>query len=131
MGVRFPSVFTNTFIGPLPANATETVLCTTPLLTPSLDGAPIFLQWFCTILAGASVTGHTFRIRRGTTSGGVFVGAGSWVDVAAAGVQRNHSGNYNDLPGAISGQQYSLTLVQTAATGAGTLTDVYMLAFSL
>lgn len=131
MGVRFPSVFTQVFIGPLPANATETVLCTTPPFSPPLDNAPIFFQWFCTILAGASVTGHTFRIRRGTTAAGAFIGAGAWVDTAAAAVQRNHSGNYVDTPGAVGGAQYSLTLVQTAATGAGTLTDVYMLAFSL
>jgi len=37
MGVRFPSVSSTTFIGPLPASAAETALITSPTLNLSLD----------------------------------------------------------------------------------------------
>jgi hypothetical protein len=131
MGVRFPSVFSTTFIGPLPANATETAILTTPPLSPSLDGAAIFLLWFAAMTAGTSVTAHVFRIRRGTTTGGALVGANPWTDTLAATNLKNSSGWYVDLPGAVGGQQYTLTVVQTAATVAGTFQDGALLAFML
>lgn len=132
MGVRFPSVQSSVFVGPLPGNANETVVCTTPPFTPSLDGATIILEWFWTALAGATQTFFQMAIRRGTTVAGTLIGASAlWAGSTTAGASYQGSGSYFDTPGNVSGQQYSLTLIQGAATGAGTFRDVALVAFSL
>jgi len=132
MGVRFPSVFTNTFIGPLPANATETVIATTPPLTITLDFAQVLLFWACSFsVVGASVTSHSFRIRRGTTAAGTVVFVATFANNATAGGFSTTSGVYADTPGAVAGQQYSLTVAQNAATGAGTINDLALIAMTL
>jgi hypothetical protein len=131
MGVRFPSVQTNTFIGPLPASAVETVVLTTPPLTLPLDGATVLLLWSIQITGGATTTATSVQIRRGTSTAGPVVSAGAWLFVMTAGQRYTVSGWYFDTPGAVAGQQYSLTVSQTAATGAGTWIDGAMLAFAL
>jgi hypothetical protein len=131
MGVRFPSVSTTTFVGPLPANANETVVLTTPPLNISLDFAQIILLWMGSILTGATTNNLIYRIRRGTTTAGTFIGALSWQEVQSAAVATTMSGIYVDTPGAVAEQQYSLTVVQQAATGAGTWQDGCLLAFAL
>lgn len=131
MGARFPSVFTTTFIGPLPANANETVVLTTPPFTPALDGVAIFLLWFGCLTAGATVTQLSWRIRRGTTVSGAVVGANPWANNVTAGNFVNNSGWYIDTPGAVGGQQYTLTVVQSGASGAGAWQDGAFIAFAL
>jgi hypothetical protein len=131
MGVRFPSVQTNTFVGPLPASAVETVVLTTPPLTLPLDGAVVILLWMAMIAGGATTTDLDFRLRRGTTSAGVQVGATSWNLTAVVGSGRALGGWYFDTPGAVAGIQYSLTVAQVGATGAGTFNDGALLAFAL
>lgn len=131
MGVRFPSVASTTFIGPIPANATETVILTTPPLTLSLDFSQVILLWSCSILAGTSTTSFVFRIRRGTTAAGTTIFQTSWPFTIAAGSTFSGGGSYVDTPGAVAGQQYSFTLVQTAATVAGTYNDGALIAFAL
>lgn len=131
MGVRYPSVASTTFVGPLPASAVETVVLVTPPLTPPLDLAQIFLHWMCSVLAGTSVTSHVWRIRRGTTAAGTLIGAAVWTETIAAGETDVSGGCYVDSPGAVAGQQYALTLVQTAATVAGTFNDGCLLVYSL
>lgn len=131
MGVRFPSQQSATFVGPLPASAAETVILTSPPLNISLDFATILIQWACDILAGTGTTALVFRLRRGTTTAGTLVNAAAWTHTLAAGNTAVMSGCYFDTPGAVAGQQYSLTVVQTAATGAGTFNDGALLAFAL
>jgi hypothetical protein len=131
MGVRFPSVQTNTFIGPFPANATETVVLTTPPLTLPLDSAVVLILWDFSALAGTSVTSFVLRIRRGATTAGTLVTTAQHVTPAVAGTISGLGGCYFDTPGAVAGQQYSLTCVQTAATGASTFNDAALLAFAL
>jgi|SRR6267154_6262283 len=131
MGVRFPSVASNVFVGPLPANATETVICTTPPFTPPLDFSQIFIHWFFACAAGTGTTSLVYRLRRGTTIAGVLIGLNQWADVVSATFGIFNSGVYIDNPGAVSGQQYSLTVAQTAATGAATLPDVCMVVYAL
>lgn len=131
MGVRFPSVISNTFVGPLPAGAGETVVLTTPPISEPIDGAQVILLWQASITAGASVTSHVFHLRRGTTATDTGVGAGPWTDQIAAAAGRTSSGFYFDFPGVVAGQQYSLTVIQTAATGAGTWLDGALLAMVL
>lgn len=131
MGVRFPSVFTNTFIGPLPASAVETVVLTTPPLTLPLDGATVLLLWSMSVVTGTASTGTVIRIRRGTTTGGALVSLNPWTNTTTAALGYVLGGWYFDTPGNVAGQQYSLTVVQTAATGAGTWSDGALLAFAL
>lgn len=131
MGVRFNSVFSTTFIGPLPASAVETVICTTPPLTPAFDTAAIFLMWEFAMLAGTGTTSVSFFLRRGTSVAGALVTPSGWVQGLAAGANGNISGWFPDTPGAVSGQQYSLSVIQTGATAAGTPGNVSMLAFAL
>jgi hypothetical protein len=131
MGVRFPSVVTNTFVGPLPANANETVVATLPPLTLPLDGATVFISYSCDLTPGASVTSHVFRLRRGTTVVSALVNFANFVSTVTAGARLMSSGFYFDNPGAVGPVQYSLTVVQTAATGAGVFNDVAMMAFAL
>jgi hypothetical protein len=131
MGVRFPSVFTNTFVGPLPANATETVVLTTPPLNLALDFATVFLQWCASINPGTSTTALLYRLRRGTTAAGTLVGTSFNSGTLTVGVALTVSGCYFDTPGAVAGQQYSLTVSQTADTVAGVWIDGALLAYAL
>lgn len=131
MGVRFNSVFSTTFVGPLPASATETVICTTPPLTPAIDSAAIFLFWAFALLAGTGTTTVAFNIRRGTSVSGALVTPSAWVQALAAGANGNITGVFPDTPGPVTQQQYSLTIIQNGATAAGTPGNVVLLAFSL
>ncbi len=131
MGVRYPSVASNTFVGPLPASAVETVICVTPPLTLPLDGAQVLLLWFYAATVGASITSLQARIRRGTTAAGTTVNAAVWPSTTVAGNLFTQAGWYFDTPGNVAGQQYALTLVQNGATGASSIQDVAFLAFAL
>jgi hypothetical protein len=131
MGVRFPSVVTNTFVGPLPANGTETVVLTTGPIEPSIDNATILLAWMGNIQTGTSTTQLGWRIRRGATTAGVQVGVAVWVNTQAVGVSAVSGGFYFDIPGVVAGQQYSLTVSQTNAAAAGTWNDGALLAMVL
>ncbi len=131
MGVRFPSVSTTTNLGVLPASAAETAIITTPPLNISLDFAVVFLAWFLAITTGATTTALVFRIRRGSGLTGATIGAAVWTHTIGAAASAVLSGKYSDTPGAVAAQQYTLTVSQTGATGAGTLNDNMFLAFSL
>lgn len=131
MGVRFPSVQSNIFVGPLPANANETVVLTTPPLTISLDFSTVLLVWFFCYLAGTANTAALFNVRRGTTISGALVNVAPLTAPATAGAQSAYAACYFDVPGAVAGQQYSLTVQQFAATTAGQFKDGALLAFAL
>jgi hypothetical protein len=131
MGVRFPSVASNTFVGPLPANATETVILTTPPINEPVDNAQVILLWFTSITAGTSTTSFQFKIRRGTTITGPVILAGTCFVTVVAAQNYISSGCYFDLPGIVAGQQYSLTIIQGAATVAGTFLDGALMALVL
>jgi hypothetical protein len=131
MGVRFPSVASNTFVGPLPASAVETVVLTTPPISEPVDNAQILLFWFFVYAAGTGNTSALFHLRRGTTTAGASVGVANWPFPAVAAAVAGYSGWYFDFPGVVSGQQYSLTLVQTGASAAGTFNDGVLIAMVL
>jgi hypothetical protein len=130
MGVRFPSVATTTILGTLPSNGAETIIATTPPLTIPLDFAQVILLWYFLGNSGASTSALLFLLRRGTTVAGTLinVSSGSLV-TAAAGVR--FSGVYVDTPGAVAGQQYSLSEIGVGTTGAGITNDVCLIAFAL
>ena len=131
MGVRFPSVASNTFVGPFPANDTETVVLITPPINEPIDNAQVLLFFSASLGVGAAVTSLTFRIRRGTTTAGTIIFLSPPIATVVAG--NNYLGSfwYFDFPGVVAGQQYCLTVVQTAATGASVWTDGAMIAMVL
>jgi hypothetical protein len=131
MGVRFPSVATNTFVGPLPASAVETVVLTTPPINEPIDNAQVLLFWMANLTPGASTTSLVWRLRRGTTTAGVALGLTTWGFTTAAGNFVTNSGWYFDFPGVVAGQQYSLTVSQTADTVAGAWADGALIAMVL
>lgn len=130
MGVRYPSVQSNTIVAQLPASAVETVVVTTPPLTLPLDSAVVLILVYIAVTPGTGTTSLGFRIRRGTTTAGVLVNV-AMNTLPSAGIGGFVNAWYFDTPGAVTGQQYSATLAQNAGTGAGTITDVAMLAFAL
>lgn len=123
MGVHFPSVFSNTFVGPLPANATETVVLVSPPINLPLDNAQVIVNWFANVIAGTNTTAFAYRIRRGTGTTGPLIAPGPWSQTVTAGNSVHLSGTYADTPGVVAGQQYALTIVQSAASAAGTFND--------
>jgi hypothetical protein len=131
MGVRMASVFSNTFIGPLPANANETLMFTTGPLGLAVDNAPVMLFFIGTVVAGTSTTSHNYRLRRGTLVTSPLIHTAAFAQTCAAGNTVVVSGCYFDLPGVAAGLQYSLTIAQAAATVAGVFSDGALLAMVL
>jgi hypothetical protein len=131
MGVRYPSVQTNVFIGPAPASATEFVVCTTPPFSPPVDNGVVYLHWFMKFLTGTGTTSLVVQLRRGTTTGGTLVNLSSATFGIGAAANGILAGSYFDAPGVVAGQQYSLTCAQTGASAAGTWGDQALMAYVL
>lgn len=131
MGVRYPSVFSNTLANALPASNAETVVCVTPPLTLPIDSAAVFLFAYISGVAGTATTQWVARLRRGTGLTGTVVQAVVPAEAVVAGNNVILTVLYFDTPGAVAGQQYALTISQTSATGAASGVDVAMLAFAL
>lgn len=131
MGVRFPTVATNTFIGPLPATNAETIVLQTPPLNIPFDFAQIFLMYTGSISGGTGTTSYQYRLRRGTALAGALVQAGAASIQAVVGGVTDCTRVYFDTPGAVGGQQYILTVQQIGATAAGVWQDGALLAFVL
>lgn len=132
MGVRFPSVFSKTFVGPLPAGSAETVVLVSPPLTLPLDFATVIILCSANITPGASTTSFTYNLRRGTTTAGtILTFAGGWTFPIIAGNPTGTLMHINDTPGAAAGVQYALTVQTNGATAAGAWNDGYITAFCL
>ncbi len=130
MGVRYPSVSSNTLVNATVVTTTETVIVTTPPLTLALDFATVLLFWDIALVTGASTTSIVVRLRRGTTVTGTLVNIAQNDTITTASAVRR-GGCYFDVPGAVGGQQYSLTVQQNAATANGSITDANLIAFAL
>lgn len=102
-------------------NAAETAAIVTNPVSSSLDGDQIAIAGSLNILTGASVTGIVIRIRRGNGVAGTVVGdTPPYTIGAAASVEIPF--NATDSPGPVAGQQYTVTVVQTAGSTNGTVT---------
>ncbi len=130
MGVRFPSVSSNTILNSPIVTSAETVVVTTPPLNLALDFAQILLFWYIVLTVGAAGNAIIPRLRRGTTIAGTLVNV-AFNQTAVAGNIVASSGSYADTPGAVAGQQYSLTMQVNAATANSTVQDVSLIAFAL
>lgn len=131
MGVRNPSTFSTTFIGPLPASAVETLCLTTGPIEGPIDNAAAILLWTASITPGTSTTSLVFRLRRGPLVTSPLVNLSTFSFTTVAANLLTVSGCYVDLPGVVAGQQYSLTVVQTADTVAGVWVDGALIAMVL
>jgi len=108
---------------------TETVLCTTAGITAS-TGQVIRLIALTDFTSGTGTTSLTVRFRRGATATGTLVGPQDAVQTTA-GNTIARSAEAEDTPGEVSGQQYVLTVQQTAATanGTGLFTEIVALVY--
>lgn len=130
MGVRFPSVGNNTIVNTTLVTTAETIVATSQPLTLALDFALITILWWVEVTFGTGTTTIVPRIRRGNTLTGSAINVGAGLN-ATAGQSVILNGVYVDTPGAVAGQQYSLTLAQGAATANGSIQDVAIVVFSL
>jgi len=132
MGVRLPSVATP----PQPTitnivTTAETIVLTSPPLNIPLDFSQILLFWWLTMTVGTTTTAVFVRIRRGNALTGTNLFQVATTSTAAGGNALSLSGCYGDIPGAVAGQQYVLTIQQTAATANGQLNDGALIAVVL
>lgn len=100
----------------------ETAAITSDGFTPPTDGSKLIISGVINITTGASVTGAVIRVRRGVGVAGVLVGETEPHNIGAA-VTDDVSYQVTDSPGAVAGQQYTATVVQTAATGNGIINN--------
>lgn len=131
MGVRFPTIGSTVISNSVIGNAgAEGAVCILPPFNITLDFAQIFLFWYFVASTGTATTAYTMRLRRGSGATGALVNVASFV-TESAGVNVSLSGCYQDTPGAVAGQQYSLTCTPSGATAAGAVLDVALLAVAL
>jgi hypothetical protein len=128
MGVRLPSLFIAGPNGVTVAAGTETTLYTLPPISPSLDGAAVFLFGYCAFQIGTTSTSVTLRIRRGT--GGAIITQTASVTVTA-GQTNGFSICYIDQPGSVAGVQYVFTAQANASTQTVGLIDGAFIAMVL
>lgn len=104
--------------GVVPATNAETVAIVLPGISVN-GGVQIIIEAFASLTTGASTTAVTARVRRGAVVGGALVGAAAPVQVGAA-LPTSVGLQVGDLfANDVAGQQYCLTLQQTAGTGNG------------
>lgn len=130
MGVRYPSVQSNTLVNASVGINTETVVVTSPPLNIPLDFATVFLVWFMLHTVGTTAVTTQYRLRRGTAITGALINVSQAITAVAGNIILG-SGCYFDVPGAVAGQQYSLTCIDPASTVAGAIQDACLLAFAL
>ena len=131
MGVRYPTAVSTTLVTANIVTSAETVVVTSPPLTLTLDFSQVLL-WYAVYLGanGAGSVNIIATIRRGAAVGGTQVSV-QQRSVASPGNVTFISGVYVDTPGAVAGQQYSITITMQAATTNTSVTDVCLLAAAL
>jgi hypothetical protein len=131
MGVRLPSGGNQVLQNALPANNAETIVLTSQLINITLEFQPVLIFWYISIQAGASTTSIGVKLRRGITTAGVQLNGLNAGITLTAGQAQNLTGCWIDTPGAVAGIQYSIGIVQTGATAAGTMLDQSILVMAL
>ena len=131
MGVRFPSAVTTVSVGIYGATGAEALVLTTPPLTLPLDFAQVFLFWWVAFNCGTGTTAVNTRIRRGPLITSQAFDPGLANAAVTANTIVSLCGCFLDTPGAVTGQQYSITLAGTGTTGAGNFQEGCMIAFCL
>src|SRR5437868_6296431 len=130
MGVRLPSVVSTTILNSPILTTAETIVVTSPAINLSLDFQALLIFWYANIAAAASTTSVIARLRRGAALTGTVINVAS-LTVATASAGFSTSGCYVDTPGAVAGQQYSLTLALSAASANSAVNDVALVVMGL
>lgn len=130
MGVRFPSIQSNTLVNANVGINAETAVVTTPPLNISLDFATIIILWSMTHTVGTTATASRYFLRRGSGLGGTQIYASGSISGAAGNVVLA-SQIFFDTPGAVAGQQYTLSCIDPGSTVAGAIADANIFAFAL
>lgn len=104
--------------GTAPVNATETVCFVTDPLSVSGVAGHIRITAIGGITTGAGTNALTVRCRRGNGITGTQVGT-DLTQVIGAAVSGVWVGEWDDAPGEVAGQVYSICLVQNAGAGVG------------
>jgi len=89
----------------------------------------VFLFWSMVFTPGTACLGYQMKFYRGPDLNGVLLPV-TWNAVQVAGNSYVCCGGYVDSPGG-GAVPYTLAISQTAATGAGTITDGGLIAFIL
>lgn len=114
MGIHLTSVFTTTIINSA-IPAADTIIMTTPALSPGLDNAGILLWWYLQLSTGAGGTSLTFKLSRGTAVAGSPLL--SFVVTGVATTNQIIPGCFVDTPGVVAGQQYTISINDSGAAG--------------
>ena len=103
---------------------TEKVIITSPLAHVNRNSAIVMVNAYCSLTIGATVTGITQKIRRGTTITDTLVNEANITQIqTAAGSNEHYSIQFFEQLTAEQVVQYSYCLLQTAATGDGTVLE--------
>lgn len=111
----------------LPATAAETIVAQLQITAVTADTVISFDAW-AKITTGASTTSIVPRIRRAALAGTLVGDQTPLTIVGAVGSTSEYGVMATDQPGDVSAMLYVLTIVQTAASAAGTLVAVMLTA---
>jgi hypothetical protein len=103
----------------------ETVVGTTRAVGSGYAGCVFSLEFMLDFLTGASVTGVTWRIRRDSVTGTAVLTGPVIAAAAATQLPRMAVAATDSITGEVASQIWVLTVVQTAATGNGSATNVF------
>jgi hypothetical protein len=113
----------------LPASAVETVVATLIISDAGPDSA-VELEGWVKLTTGASTTSIVPRIRRDGLAGALVGDQTAMAIIGAVGETHEYGIKVVDTPGEVASQTYVLTIVQTAATVAGTIRQVLLRAIT-
>lgn len=129
MGVRFPFVYSTTYLGGGWNNPAQ-LLCTTPPLIPPFDNTAVIVLWSLDGTIGTGGTGVKVQLYRGASvASPTFYTSANFTVVA--GNTYSFSGMFIDTPGLGSGMQYSLGTILTGESSSGVVNDCAIAAFVL
>lgn len=103
----------------------ETAAVISDPVTGSTDGAEYTISGMVNITTGTGTTEVVVRVRRGNGVSGALVGE-TEPQTIAAGAKGNIPYGVTDQPGAVGSQQYTASVVQTGASGNGTINNAYI-----
>ena len=131
MASEWPTVAGNLFAG------AQTVVTTTELAVATLEiptvapGQTVELSGSLSLTTGTATTAVSTQIRRGSDITGTVVGtSGAVTIVNTAGGTNQYQCDTQDQPGDVEGQQYTLTVTQTGATGNGSAAHAHLTAIA-
>lgn len=130
MGVRFPGSGSKTLVTGSLTGPGQFVIVTSPLLSQSLAGQLVLIQWFFVFTASGTAPIIAYELRRGALATDTLVNV-SRSCTEVAGVDICRSGCYVDAPGDIGNVQYSLVANITSGGAASTARDAAIIALAL